>query len=317
MRKITYLDICPLWRCNAKCPTCDAWKRDPKLELSVFQAEQILKEPKFRHLKRLVIEGGEPTLWPHLRWFVAQICQQNKQIVVAIITNGLSVYKIEELAEGLEPIRTRLRWYVSLNGIGSTHDDSRGVPGAFGKTLNSAIALRQRGYMVFFSFAPFKQNIGDYRRVVRLAESYNISMSICFPTSRAKFSDNWELASKEDLNKLHADWLSRFNWRYKLAYGYLLYKAQNKEIMPCDAGKSMLHINPEGIIHACHMTNKYPLGGVSKNIDTIVWFKPDISGIPEECQYEDGEFCVDCYPFTTINKRKNIPKMLWSKICRK
>ncbi len=315
MKKITYLDICPLWRCNAKCPTCDAWKRDPKLELSVPQTEQILKEPNFRHLKRLVIEGGEPTLWPHLRWFVAQTCQQNKKVVVAIITNGLATTKIEELAEGFEPIRTRLRWYVSLNGIGETHDKSRGVARAFEKTLNSAIALRQRGYMVFFSFAPFKQNIGDYREVVRMAESYNISMSICFPTSRAKFSDGWDLADKKSLDDLHSDWLSRFGWRYKLAYGYLLNNAQNKKLMPCDAGKSMLHINPQGNIMACHMTDKHYQGQVWK--EKIIWFDPDISGIPSECQYENGEFCVDCYPFTTINKRKNIPKMLWSRLCRK
>ena len=299
-----YLDICPTWQCNAKCPTCNSYKLGNQ-SLSIEQTQMIINE--FQDLDRLVIEGGEPTLWKYLEYFVSQMLMTNVK-KIAIITNGFATKRLENFGGIFDDFKDRLIFYISLNGIDKMHDLSRGIKGAFEKTTKSAFILKKMNYPVFFSFIGLKKNIDEYDKVKRFANYKNISTSVCLYSTRSKFEGHtWEAANEDKFYELLEKKLYEYNGFAKLAYKYLIKSLKKKKILPCDAGKIMLHINPYGIIKPCSMDEKMVLGHITNN--SIKWkdnkeIKRILKRIPSKCQYQDGKICNDCYIFYTLMNNK-------------
>lgn len=309
LRKIRYLDICPTWKCNAKCPTCNAWKRATN-QLSEKQASNIINE--FKHLQRVVVEGGEPFLWKQLDYFVANLLESNKKVIVSIITNGFLTSKILKFAKTMMPYKERMRWSVSLNGIGEIHDASRGVKNVYERSFNTGKSLKELGYITTFSFVGLKPNIQDYPKVLELAKGLNMDVSVCYYTHRSKYDNlTWQPADKEDYEAILENRRTRYNLFDRWMYEYFLYHANRFKPMECWAGRSMAHINPDGIIRPCHMDESMEIGKVT---DEEVYFNENIEDtlklIPSACQYKDGMLCNDCY--ITWTTRRSMPKVfLW------
>ena len=153
--KIRDIDIRPTWRCNARCPTCGSWKRENN-DLNFKQTSQIIKY--FHNLRKVIIEGGEPTLWDHLIYFIKHIDAGDK----ALITNAINTERIKEIASYFTP--SDMRFVVSLNGLGDVHDFSRGVKGAFDSLVRSVDVMYHYGYDIRFQFIAVKRTIGDLEK---------------------------------------------------------------------------------------------------------------------------------------------------------
>jgi len=304
-----YLDLCPVWRCNARCPTCGSWKRDPKIEIGYFQSLGIVHAPQFKFLEYVIVEGGEPMLWRHLGTFVKLIMLYHKNCIVAIITNGLAVDEVAHYAEAWKVFRKRLRWLVSLNGIDKVHDASRGAKGAYEKTVASARILKKVGHSVTFSFAPFVPNIGELWKVRKLGLQMDIPINICFPNFSGKFGDNlkWEFLSYSELRKLMEERMTEGGIWDRMALRCLYDSVRDKKLIPCWGGRQMIHINPKGIIRPCSMDETMQLGRVTERGVEDLDFS-DLERIPHECQYTPEGVCSDCYMLWTM--RRNVPELI-------
>ena len=78
------------YRCNARCVMCNIWKAEKKPELTLEQFDQILSEPLFGGIERLMVSGGEPTLREDLPQLIGVCINRMPSLdTLSLITNGL------------------------------------------------------------------------------------------------------------------------------------------------------------------------------------------------------------------------------------
>ena len=129
-------------RCNAFCKTC--FYHEELNHPGDMSFEQIAKVSKtMPQITDLWLSGGEPTLRRDVPEIIDTFISNNGVKRVIIPTNGLiktRVYEIVDRALGGNP-SIHLYLNVALDGYGKTHDQIRGVPGNWEKTLDCIEAL--------------------------------------------------------------------------------------------------------------------------------------------------------------------------------
>jgi len=310
-RTIDYVDFCPTWKCNARCATCGAWKRKPD-EIQPELYNEIIENKFFRKLRKMIVEGGEPTLWNYLYDFLYRFMKLHPKCRTHVITNGFKTDTIKNIGGLLKnEFKTQLSWSVSLNGLGKTHDKSRGVKNVFDKTVESAKILKKYGYKTAFSYVPFKENVHEYDEVLKFAKSLNIELWVCYYSKSTKFGEHqtWTQEQSEAYDHVYDDTLNSQKFYQKWAYQYFLDHVRHKTVMPCWSGRSAIHIDPQGTIRPCHLDESMAIGELTPFGVSIIPEREDVlKMIPEMCQYASGELCNDCYVFHTI--RNSMPKVL-------
>ena len=130
-------------RCNACCRHCFYWKQlKTKEDMQLENYVKIISSLKNR-LNTLILTGGEPTLHPQLNRFVEFALNKNNPRIIALPTNGMLTKPVIELADRfcLNYPGTLFDISFSLDGLQQTHDQIRGVPGSFEKTVATITAL--------------------------------------------------------------------------------------------------------------------------------------------------------------------------------
>jgi MoaA/NifB/PqqE/SkfB family radical SAM enzyme len=317
-QELKYVEVLPLWGCDAKCPTCGSWKRPDDVRLSKKQAESIVNYP-FGKLEKVTIEGGEPTIWEHLEWFVSNMIERHKIDDLAIITNGLNWKHIKTIGQNLKKYQPILRWAVSFNGMGTTHDYSRGTKNAFEKTSATIKCLKDTGYEVRLSFAPFVKNYQEYEAVREYANGLGIKdIGVCYPTASTKFGENLkaQVIDEVEFDKFYKRYLTFCSTAWRWSCEYLHWHIQRKKLMCCNSGQYSINIMPNGYISPCCFREDGIIGRVT---DEVMELYPDkIKEIAKElksakCAYNDRTVCGDCFLVRTI--RHNVPKLLLWKLC--
>lgn len=138
--------------CNSRCQSCDIWKIYPaekdKLatELTVDEIEQIFQS--IGQVYFFNISGGEPFLRKDLIDIVRLGSSLLNPTVVHIPTNALSPARVAEMTEellvGLRQWSpgTKLTLKPSFDGVGAFHDWVRGIPGNYDKLVDTLGRLR-------------------------------------------------------------------------------------------------------------------------------------------------------------------------------
>ncbi len=144
----TSVSIMPTQRCNLQCKFCYIWgSRVDRIELSreLKQTELTLEQwynvisqlEQCRPKPLIQIIGGEPLLWEHISELMSSL--KSKGFIVDLVSNGVLADKfIPELVE-LKIDRIRF----SIDGIGKTHDNIRGI-GIFERCKDSLFKLMQQ-----------------------------------------------------------------------------------------------------------------------------------------------------------------------------
>lgn len=133
-------------RCNAKCPFCFYINRqgqDPAHppELSLAEIEKVA--PQLGTLLWLAFSGGEIFLRSDLVEITNLFYRVNRPAIILLPTNGLlreTIYKSVEAILRACP-KSSIVVKLSLDGPEAIHDELRGVPGAYRKTLATCEAL--------------------------------------------------------------------------------------------------------------------------------------------------------------------------------
>ena len=133
-------------RCNAKCPFCFYTSKQNEApsassELSIDEIERIA--PQLGKLLWLAFSGGEIFLRSDLVEITKLFYKTNKPAIILLPTNGLlqdTIYhNVETILRACPESSIVVK--LSLDGPEPVHDELRGVPGSFQKTLKTCSAL--------------------------------------------------------------------------------------------------------------------------------------------------------------------------------
>ena len=133
-------------RCNARCPFCFYISKNDQVvssanELALAEIEKLA--PQLGKLLWLAFSGGEIFLRPDLVQITQLFYRINQPAIILLPTNGLlqeTIYHAVETILQACP-KSAIVVKLSLDGPEPVHDELRGVPGAYRKTLKTCEAL--------------------------------------------------------------------------------------------------------------------------------------------------------------------------------
>ncbi len=134
-------------RCDLRCKHCFFWEelesQDPS-ELSLDEIRQIVE--RMGPLFSLVLSGGEPFLRKDLTEIVKLFYDHTRVKLITILTDGQLTDRVTSSADRIlvECPEGLLIVGVSIDGIGSLHDEIRQKHGAFDRAVASFAALKER-----------------------------------------------------------------------------------------------------------------------------------------------------------------------------
>lgn len=270
--------------CQSRCKTCNIgleYQKDPRRKEKDLKLDEI--EKIFRslgHVYFLNISGGEPFLRKDLPQIVKLSCQFLKPKIIHVPTNAIAPERIRDLAiQCLEVIKrydAKVPFTVkpSIDGVGEIHDEIRGVKGNF-KQLEKTISLLKEvekeypnfhlelGTVISTFNIDHLSQIEDYVRSLGVqsyrneiaeqrTEFFNLHDSIT-PTPEV-----YERLIKEFSNKIRQNIsekrkLAKVTESLRLVYYDLAVRIlrENRQVIPCYAGISNVHINYDGEVWPC------------------------------------------------------------------
>lgn len=246
------------WRCNSRCRICDVWSRPPRGAELTPRDYQALP----RSLIDISLGGyGEPYLRDDIDDVVWSIHERCPRARLVLVTNGLLPERIAEQTRRM-PRGVAVR--VSLDGIGPTHDDVRGVPGAFDKAMRTLDLLEDDGVRdLGVGLIINRRNFDDVTRVFELARGRGLrfactlvqSSDVTFGDKQSEMPPAAEagavIRTLED--RLLAGCSTR-DW----AMAYFLdglgdLAAGGRRRLPCGAGREHFYGDPGGAIFPCNL----------------------------------------------------------------
>lgn len=149
--------------CNSQCQMCRIWENKKSSEIQPDVLREGLKNPLWRKVQTVGINGGEPTLRKDLGALTEVLFEQLPSLqTVSLITNA---YKYEQVIARITDVGKvakrhggRLTVMVSLDGYGEVHDLVRGRPGNF---------KRAQHVIDFAAASPFVDNLRFGCTVIR------------------------------------------------------------------------------------------------------------------------------------------------------
>jgi MoaA/NifB/PqqE/SkfB family radical SAM enzyme len=268
------------YRCNSRCKTCNVWKKSSE-ELTSAEWERVFANigtsPYY-----LTFSGGEPFLRQDIAQVVGAAVRLCKPSIITIPTNALlseivpgAVERILEDTDGVE-----LGINVSLDGIGEEHDAIRGVKGNYEKALDTYRQLRSienrhltLGIHTVVSRFNVERLPQIYAELSRLKPDSFISevaeqraelgtMGLDIAPSPQQYAEVADFLAGQARNSRVAG-LARMTQAFRAQYYRLAKRVllERRQVIPCYAGVSSVHIAPDGDVWAC-CTRAEPLGNL-------------------------------------------------------
>lgn len=265
------LTLSPSPRCNSRCKTCNIWKKRED-ELTLEEWEKVL-----RSLGRapywVTISGGEPFLYAGVVELALLTYKYNRPGIINIPTNSILPTipeKVRRIAEGCPGSQIIIN--LSLDGIGTTHDEIRGVPGNFAKferTLRAMLKLREslpnltvgiHSVLSVFSvdhldeLLAYAEKSGVDQYITEIAEQRveldTLNLPITPPTETyLKAADR--LIAYVQAHEYHG--VARITEAFRVEYYKLVKRilTEKEQVIPCYAGWASAQIYADGTVWPC------------------------------------------------------------------
>jgi radical SAM family uncharacterized protein len=158
-----------LYRCNLECKMCPFWRRPDEELLSLADEVRVMDALARAGVSFLGFEGGEPLLRRDIGPIVKEA---HARFHTSLVSNGwLLEQRLPEIAPHLDLL------FVSIDGIGETHDRLRGIPRSFDRAVRGMRASR-REVPTVISHTVTRGNLEEAERVVELAERLDIGITV-------------------------------------------------------------------------------------------------------------------------------------------
>jgi MoaA/NifB/PqqE/SkfB family radical SAM enzyme len=270
--------------CQSRCKTCNIWeiyRENPgkrKDELALEEIEKIFES--MGHIYVFNISGGEPFLRSDITEIIAAGCRYLSPGVVHIPTNAIARERTESGTMAILEIlknscpQTQLTIKPSLDHIESKHDEIRGVPGNFKKVMETYHRLKeiQSDYPnlhVELGTVISRWNVDDVEEIAQYvtslgvdsyrneiaeqrSEMLNTQNDITPDPQQYEKAINLFVGQIRD-NMRNRSLFQRITHAFRLVYYSLAIRIlkENRQVVPCYAGISNVHMTPYGDIWAC------------------------------------------------------------------
>ena len=270
--------------CQSKCKTCNIglkYQQDPKRKEKDLRLDEI--EKVFKGLGPIYffnISGGEPFLRKDLPEIIRLACKYLKPRIIHIPTNGIASEKIRDLTmQGLEIVnrydsKVPLSVKPSIDGVGEIHDEIRGVKGNF-KQLEKTISYLKEVEKQYPNFHLELGTVISNFNIDHLSEIEDYVHSLGVQSYRNEIAEQRsEFFNLDDPITPDADTYQRLIQRFvarirdnvrkkrelakiaesfRLVYYDLVVRIlrEKRQVIPCYAGISNVHINYDGEVWPC------------------------------------------------------------------
>lgn len=181
--------------CNLKCKHCYASSDSKKYdgELTLSESKKFIDDLKKFNVPALLFSGGEPLMRENILDLLSYA--NERKIRSTISTNGTLLDKYTCMT--LKKINLGYVG-VSLDGIGSNHDNFRGVKGSFDSSLKGIRNCIEVGQKVGLRFTINKNNYKDLDGIFKLIKEEKIPR-VCF--YHLVYSGRGNKMIEEDISK--------------------------------------------------------------------------------------------------------------------
>jgi len=245
----------PTARCDLRCNICNRWKDNStsEQELSLEQIQSMLTKFYNAGASVLTLWGGEPTL----RKDLAEILHAAKQIGyrTSMCSNCNSLGKKSDRI--LPHLDTLL---CSLDGLGKTHDEMRGINGLFDRVVNSIkLATEYDHCRVKIWSTVHVNNLDQIEGLAELAKDLSVGIEY-FPVSPIVGYNNEMVPSSDDLQ----DAFARIKGLKRDGFPVwnpdrVLDKMQTGSEFKCNFARIAIHMDHEGNVYTCENPAGTPL----------------------------------------------------------
>ena len=158
--------------CDLYCAHCyNRPNKKRRAELDTQDALELARQLACSGCRSVTLSGGEPLKrddWPHLAQALTR-----RGVEVQVVTNGqrLGPREVSLLKEtGVRMV------FLSLDGLGETHDRIRRRKGTFDRALRGLVALQAAGIQVAINTTILSNNLGDLPGLARLVNEKSIPL---------------------------------------------------------------------------------------------------------------------------------------------
>ena len=235
--------------CNMKCKHCMNWSVENSNK--GFEKEKILKlikELYENNTEEIYISGGEPLLYPYIDDVI--LYANSLGIKVTLATNALEISNhLEIIKKGVQLVS------ISLDGIGKTHDNFRGVTGSFDNCVKVFKLLKENNVKTRISAMVWRENVEELEKIIFLAKSYGVSkvnLAFLIPEGRAK-NDNTIKLPIEKYKEIVEN-VGSLREKYKTEKFDIEIRRNSildKNSIDCPGGRNLIHINVNGKVSPC------------------------------------------------------------------
>ncbi len=248
---------------------CNIWKNPPTV---LLQATEYAKLPL--SLKTINITGGEPFLRADLVDVVRTIDSILPRSRIVFSTNGMMTDTIVEKLKQIRTFHSRIGVGVSIDGIASTHDTIRGVPGIFDHAIATVRKLKEAGFSdLRIAMTLQESNVRAVEQVFELSRELGVEFTMTLAhDSDLYFKKSGNVSSElleavaEELpsvllhqlkSKSVKDWFRAFHTQG-------IFDASHRRLYTssCEAGQSYFFMSPEGDVYPCNVLN-LKIGNIS------------------------------------------------------
>lgn len=273
--------------CNLRCKHClsDSGKPLPN-ELNTQEAKKLIDTLEMMKVFNISFSGGEPLIRPDIFELLEYASQ--KRIGIDLLTNGALITK--EIIDCLENTNI-FHLQVSIDGIGKTHDDFRGIKGSYERAVNAIKLLRDVNYGVAVSSAVTKQNIDEIPKIIDMAVDLGASSyktTFFMPTGRGKGNVDDLIVTPKHIEKFTFMMIEKkeeigdkINISCEIDYPWLVkgtdteifdsLKTEDSSKIGCTAGNSSFYITPDGKITPCPFLRKFVAGDIRIKDVKEIW----------------------------------------------
>ncbi len=247
-------------RCNLSCKHCSI-SDFPDEELSTDECMSLIEEAaKMGHVK-FAFTGGEPLIREDIYDLIEYAASFDMQVVMA--TNGTLIN--EDVARKLKSAGLE-RAAISIDGVGSFHDEFRGVSGAFAEMMKGISACKRAGLAFQLFTTVSRLNYEEIPGIIRLADeldAFRIYLIYLIAVGRGRNISDACLSAEEDraffnlvlrMQPHTGVWLKPICnpqfWAFLHECG-IVDDNLSRKFVGCTAGITRFHIFPNGDVAPC------------------------------------------------------------------
>jgi radical SAM protein with 4Fe4S-binding SPASM domain len=256
---------------------CSIWKIEEYPEMAAADYGFLPSS-----LKTVNISGGEPYLRDDLVKLLSVVRSKCRDARIIISTNGLLTEKIVDMTRQCLDSGVEVGVNVSIDGLESTHDQIRGIEGAFKRAWRTLTALKELGLDdLGIAFTVSDQNVDQLTELYKRSKDMGVNFALAvvhnselyFHTDNNRIERHGDIACS--LDRIMTDQLKSLSTR-KWAkaffdYGIYHFLTTGGRITKCDALEGFFFLDPAGDLYPCNILDE-KIGNVVKEGFDELWF---------------------------------------------